>query len=67
MLRSEGKAKDLKAEFDKQSSLIQKAKAEFAKQNVSKEPKTQSSSSFNLEDPNLDFSQAIQSAVEGLK
>lgn len=60
-LKAEGAKKKEEAEYQKKVKLIEEAKAEYKKLNP-----PQASSSFNLEDPNLDFAKAIESTVESL-
>lgn len=55
------------AQYKKEEKLIKQAKAEYAKLNPPKqEPVAASSSSFNLEDPNLDFGKVLESMVQKL-
>lgn len=54
------------AEWTKEEKLIKKAKAEYAKLNAPKEQPS-SATSFNLEDPNLDFGKVFESLVQKLE
>lgn len=62
-LKSGVEAAEKKAAYDKEVSLIKKAKAEFAKLNP---PKSSTAGSINWEDPNLDFGQALESVIAKL-
>ncbi|GAV26959.1 hypothetical protein PMKS-000420 [Pichia membranifaciens] len=60
-LKAAGEKKKEEAEYQKKIKLIEDAKAEYKKLNPPK-----ASAGFDLEDPNLDFAKAIESAVESL-
>lgn len=62
-LKAEATKKREEAEYQKKVKLIEEAKAEYKKLNASKT----SSTSFDLEDPNLDFGAAIESAISSLE
>lgn len=61
-LESAGEEQQKLAEFKKEEKLIKQAKAEYAKLTAPKETSV-STSSFNLEDPNLDFGKVLESLV----
>ncbi|EEQ41267.1 putative ATP synthase subunit e [Clavispora lusitaniae] len=54
------------AQWKKEEKLIKQAKAEYAKAHAPKEAPA-SASSFNLEDPNLDFGKVLESLVQKLE
>ncbi|GMM44468.1 F1F0 ATP synthase subunit E [Pichia kluyveri] len=63
-LKSEAAKKKEEAEYQKKLNLIAQAKAEYKKLNP---PKVESSTTFDLENPDLDFAKAIESAIAGLE
>lgn len=65
-LESAEVAQQKAAQWKKEEKLIRQAKAEWAKKNPPKEVAS-SSTSFNLEDPNLDFGKVLESLVQKLE
>lgn len=61
-LKAAGEKKKEEAEYQKKLKLIDEAKAEYKKLH----PPAQSSTAFDLEDANLDFGKAIESAIASL-
>lgn len=61
-MKAAGEKKKEEAEYQKKIKLIAEAKAEYKKLNPPK-----ASVGFDLEDPNLDFGKAIESAIAGLE
>lgn len=64
-LETAGEQQEKLVQFKKEEKLIRQAKAEYAKLNAPKE--VASTSSFNLEDPNLDFGKVLESLVQKLE
>lgn len=62
-LKNAHEKKKEEAEFQKKIKLIEEAKAEYKKLN----PPKVSTTGFDLEDPNLDFGKAIESAIASLE
>lgn len=65
-LEAAQETKQKQAQWNKEEKLIRQAKAEYAKLNAPKEAPA-STSSFNLEDPNLDFGKVLESLVQKLE
>lgn len=62
-LKAESQKKKEEAEFQKKVKLIAEAKAEYKKLN----PPKVAATGFDLENPDLDFAKAIESAIETLE
>lgn len=61
-LKAEAAKKKEEVEYQKKVKLIAEAKAEYKKLH----PVAQSSTNFNLEDPNLDFGKVVESYIASL-
>lgn len=68
ILKCNAKKKEEQSQYEEKLRLVEEAKKEYAKLHPVATPKdTPANTSFNLEDPNIDFEKVILNTVESLK